>query len=148
MSFEHRTTILLAEDNAIISMDKEMFLCENGFDVVVASSGEEAVRAAEIEADIDLVLTDIDLGPGMDGLEAAERILEIREVPIVFLTNHAETEYVEKAKRITSYGYVLKSAGKFMLLESIDMALKLFAAHQELDILHRTKSVANTCFSG
>lgn len=69
---------------------------------------------------------DIDLGPGMDGTEAATEILAIREVPIVFLTSHGEGEMVERVKGITRYGYVLKNAGEFVLLESVTMAFELF----------------------
>jgi PAS domain S-box-containing protein len=75
---------------------------------------------------------DIDLGAGMDGTEAAAAILDLRDLPIVFLTNHAEREYVERVKRISRYGYVLKSAGEFVLLESIATAFELHRAHKEL----------------
>lgn len=69
---------------------------------------------------------DIDLGDGkMDGTEAAEMILNEYELPIVFLTSHAEKEMVEKGKGITRYGYVLKNAGEFVLIEAITMAFEL-----------------------
>lgn len=42
---------------------------------------------------------DIDLGKGIDGTEAAQRILKFCEVPVVFLSNHTEKEIVEKQKR-------------------------------------------------
>jgi PAS domain-containing protein len=51
-------------------------------------------------------------------------------VPIVFYTSHAEKEMVERAKRITNYGYVLKNAGEFVLIESINMAYQLFESHR------------------
>ncbi len=57
-----------------------------------------------------------DFRSGIDGTEAASRIIGIRELPIVFLTSHTEREYVERVKRITGYGYVIKSSGEFVLL--------------------------------
>jgi PAS domain S-box-containing protein len=122
-------TILLVEDEAIIAMSQQEILSRYGFEVVTAYNAGQAVDAAE-NPHVDLVLMDIDLGAGrMTGTEAAERILRKRELPIVFCTSHAEKEMVDKVKGITRYGYVLKSAGEFVLLESINMAFELFDAH-------------------
>jgi PAS domain S-box-containing protein len=139
---ESRTpTILLVEDEVIIAMDEAALLGRHGFEVVTAASGEEAIEAAETR-NVDLILLDIDLGRGkMDGTEAARTILSRREVPIVFLTNHTEQEYVERAARITPYGYVLKSAGEFVLVRSIHVAFELFHARmgQKAEIEHRER---------
>jgi DNA-binding NarL/FixJ family response regulator len=71
---------------------------------------------------------DIDLGEGMDGVEAARRILEIRELPVVFLTSHTEQEYVDRVRAVSTYGYVVKNSGEFVILRSIEVAFKLFGA--------------------
>jgi CheY-like chemotaxis protein len=73
---------------------------------------------------------DIDLGSGIDGTEAAQIILEHKNLPIVFLTSHREKEVVEKVKGISRYGYVLKNSGEFVLVEAVTMAFELFEAHQ------------------
>jgi CheY-like chemotaxis protein len=125
-------TILLVEDEALIAMREADVLKKHGYRVLTVHNGDKAVAAAEREK-IDLILMDIDLGLGkMDGTAAAERILRGREVPIVFCTSHAEKEMVEKVKNITSYGYVLKNSGEFVLLESVGMAFELFDAQKEL----------------
>ncbi|MFP4375394.1 MAG: PAS domain-containing protein, partial [Spirochaetaceae bacterium] len=124
--------ILLVEDEAIIALSERKMLERHGFSVEVVHSGEGAVEAMRDGRDYDLILMDIDLGAGMDGTETAERILAECEVPIVFLTGHAEKEYVERVRSITSYGYVLKNSGEFILAESVRMALQLFQAHREL----------------
>ncbi len=130
---EGRTrTILLVEDEALIALAQQRTLAGYGYEVVTVHTGEAAVEAATRDESVDLVLMDIDLGRGMDGTEAASRILESRAVPIVFLTGHAEREMVEKVKGITRYGYVLKSAGEFVLVESISMAFELSETHRAL----------------
>ena len=125
------TTLLLVEDEAIIALAERRTLERNGYTVALAHSGEEAVSYVCEHPDVDLILMDIDLGPGIDGTEASRRILELRDVPIAFLTSHTEPDYVDRVKQITGYGYVVKSSGEFVLLESIDMALKLWAAHRQ-----------------
>ncbi len=122
--------ILLVEDDAIIALGERATIETHGFAVTCAHSGEEAIRHLENDTPVDLVLMDIDLGSGIDGVEAAGRILERRTVPIVFLTSHTEKHYVERVRQITNYGYVIKSSGEFVLLESIRMALELFEANR------------------
>lgn len=127
-----KKTILLVEDEAIIAMNEASILRKHDFEVITAYNAEKAIEQVACTS-VDLVLMDIDLGENrMDGTKAAKRILECRELPIVFLTNHYEKEYVERVEAITGYGYVLKSAGEFVLVESINMAFKLFEAHAAL----------------
>lgn len=125
------TTILLAEDEAIIALEEAMLLKRNGFRVLTAHNGEEAVALLKANPQIDLVLMDIDLGPGIDGTEAAARILAERDLPVVFLSSHTEPEVVAKTERITSYGYIVKNSGETVMIASLKMALKLYAANKK-----------------
>ena len=127
-----KKTILLVEDEALIAMNEASILTKHGYAVLTAYNAEQAVQTVDQNV-VDLILMDIDLGEGKeDGTKAAERILKKQELPIVFLTSHAEKEYVEKVKKITGYGYVLKNTGEFVLTESINMAFHLFEANQEI----------------
>ncbi len=121
-------TILLVEDEAIIAMATAAMLRRRGFSVAVASSGEAAVEAATAGPCPDLVLMDINLGEGMDGTEAATRILARRDLPLVFLSSHTEPEVVERTEGITSYGYIVKNSGETVLMAALGMAFKLYAA--------------------
>ena len=125
-------TILLVEDEAIIALQEIEIISNAGFKTVHNLTGEEAIETVKKNEDISLILMDIDLGDGIDGTEAAEKILEFRDVPIVFLTSHSEKQMVDKVKNITKYGYVIKAAGPFVLIESIEMALELFNTQAEL----------------
>lgn len=126
-------TILLVEDEALIGMAEKNCLTEEGFNVIQILSGEEAIETVEMNPDsIDLILMDIDLGLGMDGTEAAEAILKIKDIPIIFLSSHTEKEVVDKTEKITSYGYVVKDTGITVLLASIKMAFRLYEAKKEI----------------
>lgn len=125
-------TLLLVEDEAIISLATSSKLKKWGYSVFTANTGGKAVMLATADDSIDLILMDIDLGSGLSGPEAAERILDFRNVPIVFLTSHAEQVMVDKVRGITRYGYVLKNSGDFVLRSSLEMAFEMFAAHVEL----------------
>lgn len=118
--------ILLVEDDPITAKVEAVAIRSFGYEVVFACNGEEAVEKALSDASISLVLMDMELGEGIDGPEAARRILEKRNIPIVFLTSHTEGKYVEKVRNIKRYGYVIKNSGDFVLRSSIDMAFELF----------------------
>ena len=125
-------TLLLVEDEALIAMDEAMTLQKYGYTVVTVHTGEKAIQTVR-EKPIDLILMDIDLGrEQIDGTETARKILHEYNLPIVFLTSHAEKEIVDKVKGITRYGYVLKNSGEFVLIESIGMSFELFEANRRM----------------
>jgi PAS domain S-box-containing protein len=128
MATETSARILLVEDEAIIALSEKVTLERHGYSVTTARSGREAIETARGDAQIDLVLMDIDLGSGMDGTEAAQAILSDREIPVVFLSSHTEPEVVDRTEKITSYGYIVKTSGETVLIASIKMAFRLFEA--------------------
>jgi PAS domain S-box-containing protein len=125
--------ILLVEDEAIIAMATLKDLRSSGYEAFAVHDGEAAVKTALADPEIDLILMDIDLGSGIDGTEAARRILAGRHLPIVFLTSHGEREMVERVRNITRYGYVMKNSGHFVLQTSLEMAFELFNANRMLE---------------
>ena len=128
-------TILLVEDEALIALSETRKLNQVGYKVIHALTGESAIAIAnEKPAAIDLILMDINLGSGIDGTQAAQDILKIHDIPIVFLSSHMEPEVVKKTEEITNYGYVVKSSVFTVLDASIKMAFKLFRAKRQLDL--------------
>jgi len=125
-------TILLVEDQRVIALVEKALLEKAGYTVQVVEAGKEAVRVALGSSEIDLILMDIDLGPGIDGTQAAQQILAERTLPIVFLSSHIESEVVQKTEGIISYGYIVKNSGDEVLLATLRMAFRLAEAHEEL----------------
>ncbi len=131
-------TVLLVEDQILFAKVQQMELESYDYQVFLAHSGEDAIRYIEHGKDIDVILMDIDLGSTLDGTETAKEILAIKEIPIVFYSNHTSKEIVEKTESISSYGYVVKNSGITVLDASIKMALKLYhqkKALEEKDVL-------------
>ncbi len=126
MSEGSKKTILLVDDEAIITLLQKNILEDYGYKVITAGSGLEAIEIFKSDSSIDLVLMDIDLGKGMDGTDTAIVMLRERDIPVVFLSNHIEPEIVRKTEKITSYGYVVKNSGDAVLDMSMKMAFRLF----------------------
>jgi two-component system, response regulator PdtaR len=120
--------LLVAEDETIIRLDLRGLLESNGFEVIAeARDGEEAVALAREHAP-DFVIMDVRM-PRLDGIEAARRILDERQLPIVMLTAHGEDELVARAVEVGVFGYLVKPFREQDLLPAIRSAR---ARHDEL----------------
>lgn len=103
-----KTQILVVEDESIVAKDIQMSLKDLGYAVsAVVSSGEEAIKKAE-ENNPDLVLMDIVLQGEMDGITAADQIRSRFNIPVIYLTAHAEKKTLERAKITEPFGYIIK----------------------------------------
>ena len=93
-----RRTILLVEDFDDTRLMMKLWLAKNGYRVIEAESGPQAIALAESERP-DLIIMDL-MMPGMDGLDATRRIREraaLRETPIVVVSAYGADEYRAKA---------------------------------------------------
>ncbi|HOX33343.1 MAG TPA: response regulator, partial [Spirochaetales bacterium] len=100
--------ILIVEDEKIIALDLQRRLERFGYSVVgMASDGMEAVALAKERAP-DIILMDIMLAGGMDGIEAAGQIRDRYGVPVIFLTAYTDEKTLERAKEVEPFGYILK----------------------------------------
>jgi diguanylate cyclase (GGDEF)-like protein/PAS domain S-box-containing protein len=124
--------ILIVEDESIIAEDIRHSLENLHYAVpAVASSGEEAVeKAAEVRPD--LVLMDIRLKGKMDGVEAAGLMRDRFNIPVVYLTAHADDNTLQYAKMAEPYGYLLKPFEERELRTVIEIALYKHQAESKL----------------
>ena len=118
-----QTNIMVVEDEGIIADDIVRQLTDMGYNVIAtAYSGEEAVEKAR-ELHPDLVLMDIVLAGKMDGIQAAEKIKAITDIPVVYLTAYADEKTLARAKISGPSGYVLKPVKRKQLHVTIELAL-------------------------
>ncbi len=98
--------VLVADDEPRILKLVTVTLAEEGYRVVTASSGEEAVRKAE-EIRPDLVLLDIVM-PDLDGIEVMRQLREWRFVPVILLTAKGATADKARGLNLGADDYVAK----------------------------------------
>ncbi|WP_414661463.1 PAS domain S-box protein [Horticoccus sp. 23ND18S-11] len=115
--------ILVVEDEAVVARDVQMQLSEMGYlPVGHATRGEQAVTLAG-ETRPDLVLMDIQLAGGMDGIATAQAIRTRHGIPIIFLTAYADDSMLARAKLTDPCGYLLKPFSERDLRTALEMAL-------------------------
>ena len=118
-----KTQIMLVEDEGIIALNTQKRLLSLGYDVcAMVSSGEEAIKKAE-EHKPSLVLMDIRLRGEMDGIEAAQKIRERFNIPIVYFTAISDKRTLEQVKITEPYGYIIKPFEDSELHATIEKAL-------------------------
>ena len=124
--------ILVVEDEGIVILHIKRALEGLGYVVAgLATSGEDAItKAREIRPD--LVLMDIILKGEMDGIRAAEKIRELFNMPVIYLTAHADESTLERAKVTGPFGYIVKPFRERDLHISIEFALYKARAEEEL----------------
>ena len=100
------TTILICDDQPDIVNALKIYLQPEGYRLLEAFTGREAVELVRRES-VQLVLLDV-MMPEMDGITAAAKIREFSDVPIIFLTAKSETEDMVLGLTVGGDDYVTK----------------------------------------
>lgn len=144
---ENQKTVLLVGRDPLFAKTYKHRLESDSYCVKHAFSVKEAVKAIiDKDQSVDLVLVDIDLGEGVDDIESAELILKEFQLPVLLLSPQGNAELLLKAKKVDSYGVLVKDSGTEALDSAIKIALKLFDTERRLkgqkDIIERMGSLA------
>lgn len=123
--------IVVVEDEIIVGKDIQSTLQSFGFEVPeVVTSGEEAIQAA-FRLSPDLMLMDIMIKGGMDGVDAAEVIRSQFNIPVVYLTAYSDDETLRRAKLTESYGFIAKPFDERELYVAVEFALYRRQLHDQ-----------------
>ena len=115
--------ILIVEDEAIVALDIQQRLETLGYDVIdTVSDGNSAITLTR-EHLPDLILMDIQIQGDIDGIQTAEALASIHDVPVVFLTANSDEATLQRAKRAGPMAYLLKPFQDRDLRTAIEIAL-------------------------
>ncbi|HWC11268.1 MAG TPA: response regulator [Acidimicrobiales bacterium] len=124
--------VVIAEDEAIIRLDLQETLEEEGYDVVGSTGrGDEALNLVR-ELMPDLAILDIKM-PGMDGITAAKEIAAGRWAAVLILTAFSQRDLVEQARDAGAIGYLVKPFQKSDLVPAIEVAIGRFSELRALE---------------
>src|SRR5215469_4726209 len=124
--------ILIVEDDRVVARDIQQQLSKIGHTVVgITPRGEDVVPLA-IQWQPNLVLMDIRLEGGTDGIDAAQQLRERCGIPVIYLTAYADDQTLRRAGITEPFGYLLKPFESSQLRTAIEMALYKYAAERKL----------------
>jgi PAS domain S-box-containing protein len=116
--------ILIVEDESVAAWYLQEALENFGHQVVASAiSGEEALEFAA-DTQPDLVLMDIRLQGGIDGIAAAEQMRSRFDLPVVYLTAHADDSTLRRAIATNPFGYLVKPFHEREVHTTIEIALR------------------------
>lgn len=132
-------SILIVEDEYIVALDMRMRLTAMGYQVVDIVDTAALAIERTLELSPEIILMDIKLKGDQDGIEAASRLREQSEVPVIFVTAFTDERTLDRAKRASPYGYIVKPFHERELRIGIELAI--YKYNYELS-LRRAKDIA------
>ena len=122
--------ILIADDERLIRLQLEEMLTGLGYAVVgQAKSGREAVDMAR-DLKPDLILMDVVMPGEKNSIEAAQEIKAALDIPIIFTSDYGGPEYIEAAKQVEPFGYVMKPFDEKEIRAFVEIALDISTRKQ------------------
>lgn len=103
-----KTKILIVEDESIVALDIKRILTNLQYEVTnMASDYFSAIESVEKNKP-DIILMDVNLGKGKDGIETAKEIQINYNIPIIYITAYSDENTINRAISTNPMGYLLK----------------------------------------
>ncbi|MGD2271319.1 MAG: sigma-54 dependent transcriptional regulator [Desulfobacterales bacterium] len=123
-------TILIVDDEKNYPLILGAVLEEEGFEILAANSGHEALEILE-SSGVDLVLTDMKM-PSMDGIELLEKIkVKDPDLPVIMMTAHGTVDKAVEAMQKGAYSYILKPFDNERLVIYVNKAISMYRVVKE-----------------
>ena len=138
--------VLIVDDETTIIESLEGILSDDGFEVMHAFNGYEALKKIETDSP-DIVLLDIWM-PGMDGIETLKEIKKgFPNIPVVMITGHGSIESAVDATKSGAYDFLEKPLSIDKVMVTINNALN-FRKLEEENIYLRKKTIEKNSITG
>jgi AmiR/NasT family two-component response regulator len=127
-----QTRLIIVDDDSIIRLDLRDLLTQMGYEV--AGEAPDAQTAITLAREIkpDLVIMDIRMPGGPDGIDAAATLTQEKVAPVLLLTAFSDLELVRRAAEAGVVGYLLKPFSEDELRPTIEITLARFHEFQIL----------------
>jgi len=123
-------TVLVVDDEKNYPLILGAVLEEEGFEVLTANSGREALEIQKT-SDVDLVLTDMKM-PSMDGIQLLEKIkAKDPDLPVIMMTAYGTVDKAVEAMEKGAYSYLLKPFDNERLIIYVNKAISMYRVVKE-----------------
>ena len=118
-----KTSVLIVEDETIVSMELKSYIEYLGLDVVGTADNAEDAYSLAIDKNPHIILMDIKIKGKKDGIETSSKILKEINASIIYITAFCDEETVERAILTNPSAYLIKPFNKKELYASLKMAI-------------------------
>ena len=126
-----KSKVIIVEDDEITSLNLNMSLQKQGYSVIAICDNATSARYKISTHNPDIVIIDISLDEGSDGIDLAKHIREKYQIPFIFLTSYTDDDIIAEAIVTEPYGYIVKPFDPASLHATIQMALFKFSQESE-----------------
>jgi DNA-binding response OmpR family regulator len=149
-------TILIVEDDEITALNLKISLEKHNYTIISICDNITDAKSKIKKFLPDLIIIDISLQEGNDGIKLAKSVRKKQKIPFIFLTSYSDDDIISQAKLTQPYGYIVKPFDPNSLHATIQMALFKFEIEnkkqkdnttEKLDLdklLHSKKSSENS----
>ena len=122
-----KINILIVEDESIVALDLSAGLEKDGYNVVGIADNAEEARQLFMDHKVDILLMDIHIIGDKDGIDTATELLQLKTVPVIFLTAFTDPVTVNRVKHIHASAFLTKPYNVTNVRIAIELALNNFA---------------------
>lgn len=116
--------IIVVEDDLIIQLFLTRILDHHGYEIVGKARRGETVFEILEETKADLILMDIKLDNGEDGIDVATQIKRKHDVPIIFISGNTESGTYDRAQSLQPAAIISKPIDEDNLVDIVDQFFK------------------------
>ncbi|HPG35549.1 MAG TPA: response regulator, partial [bacterium] len=118
--------ILVIDDEESLLDSMKLILSRSGYTVLTASNAREALKIIkELEKEVSLIITDLALPDGFDGIDILDAVKDLETViPVIMITAYGNVETAVKAMQKGAYNFLTKPVNFKVLLQQAGKAIE------------------------
>ncbi len=126
-----KVNVLIVEDESIVGLDLAAGLEKDGYNVVGIADNSDEANSIFRENDVDIILMDINIAGNKDGIDTANELLQIKRVPVIYLTAFTDAPTISRVKNTHPAAFLTKPYQISNVRIAIELAISNFATVTE-----------------
>ena len=115
---------MIVEDEGIVAGHIAALLEKHGYKVVAIAASSEEVFAQIAESNPELILMDIRIQGALDGIDTTTKVLELFDIPIIYLTAQTDPATTERARLTGDFELLRKPVNQMKLIMTVEAAIR------------------------
>ena len=134
--------ILIVEDELVIAKDISLILEQEGYATKIGITTVEEAIAEFSKTDYSMVLIDINLRKGSDGVALGNYLLQLDSIPYIYITSHADNVTVDRVKDSRPHGIIIKPYKPLDIKTTVSVVLNNYK-HRNIDVFRSEEQLVN-----
>lgn len=134
--------ILIVEDELLIAKDISLILEQEGYATRIGITTTEEAILALSKSDYAMVLIDINLRNGSDGVALGNYLLQLDTIPYIYITSHADNVTLDRVKDSRPHGIIIKPFKPLDIKTTVSVVLNNYK-HKHIDVFRSEEQLVN-----